>query len=140
MGFDVETKKDGEKTVVTKGTYYDTATIKQFDWNGNLISISTYGSHEKPIGEIYTVNRVRCTNIQNMIVHNGKLFFTRLVYVGYGNMKIGAYLYEFDTSALTKHSNTTLGEYVEKNNKAGLENKFVAKEMFFKRSENGYTY
>lgn len=140
MGFDVETKKDGEKTVVTKGTYYDTATIKQFDWNGNLISISTYGSHEKPIGEIYTVNRVRCTNIQNMIVHNGKLFFTRLVYVGYGNMKIGAYLYEFDTSALTKHSNTTLGEYVEKNDKAGLENKFVAKEMFFKRRENGYTY
>lgn len=29
-------------------------------------------------------------------------------------MKIGAYLYEFDTSSLTKHSNTTLGEYVEK--------------------------
>ena len=140
MGFDVETKKDGEKTVVTKGTYYDTATIKQFDWNGNLISTSTYGNQEKPIGEIYTVNRVRCTNIQNMIVHNGKLFFTRLVYVGYGNMKIGAYLYEFDTSALTKHSNTTLGEYVEKNDKAGLENKFVAKEMFSKRREDGYGY
>lgn len=140
MSFDVETKKDGEKTVVTKGTYYDTATINQFDWNGNLISTSTYGNQEKPIGDVYTVNRVRCTNIQNMIVHNGKLFFTRLVYVGYGNMKIGAYLYEFDTSALTKHSNTTLGEYVEKNDKAGLENKFVAKEMFFKRSENGYTY
>lgn len=140
MGFDVETKKDGEKTVVTKGTYYDTATIKQFDWNGNLISTSTYGNQEKPIGEIYTVNRVRCTNIQNMIVHNGKLFFTRLVYVGYGNMKIGAYLYEFDTSALTKHSNTTLGEYVEKNDKAGLENKFVAKEMFSRRREDGYGY
>ena len=140
MGFDVETKKDGEKTVVTKGTYYDTATINQFDWNGNLISTSTYGNQEKPIGDVYTVNRVRCTNIQNMIVHNGKLFFTRLVYVGYGNMKIGAYLYEFDTSALTKHSNITLGEYVEKNDKAGLENKFVAKEMFSRRREDGYGY
>ena len=139
-GFDVVTGKVDGKDAVTKGTYYDTATIKQFDWNGNLISTSTYGNQEKPIGDVYTVNRVRCTNIQNMIVHNGKLFFTRLVYVGYGNMKIGAYLYEFDTSALTKHSNTTLGEYVEKNDKAGLENKFVAKEMFFKRSENGYTY
>lgn len=140
MGFDVETKKDGEKTVVTKGTYYDTATINQFDWNGNLISTSTYGNQEKPIGDVYTVNRVRCTNIQNMIVHNGKLFFTRLVYVGYGKMKIGAYLYEFDTSALTKHSNITLGEYVEKNDKAGLENKFVAKEMFSRRREDGYGY
>lgn len=140
IAFDVETKKDGEKTEVTKGTYYDTATIKQFDWNGNLISTSNYGNQEKPIGDVYTVNRVRCTNIQNMIVHNGKLFFTRLVYVGYGNMKIGAYLYEFDTSALTKHSNTTLGEYVEKNGKAGLENKFVAKEMFSRRRENGYGY
>ena len=140
MGFDVETKKDGEKTVVTKGTYYDTATIKQFDWNGNLISTSTYGNQEKPIGEIYTVNRSRCTNIQNMIVHNGKLFFTKLAFVSYGNMKSGAYLYEFDTSALTKHSNTTLGEYVEKNDKAGLENKFVAKEMFSRRREDGYGY
>ena len=139
-GFDVVTEKVDGKDTVTKGTYYDTVTIKQFDWNGNLISTSTYGNQEKPIGEVYTVNRSRCTNIQNMIVHNGKLFFTKLVFNSYGNMKIGAYLYEFDTSALTKHSNTTLGEYVEKNNKAGLENKFVAKEMFFKRSENGYTY
>lgn len=112
--FDVVTEKtDDGKDKVTKGTYYDTATIKQFDWNGNLISTSTYGSQEKPIGEIYTVNGVRCSNIQNMIVHNGKLFFTKLVYNSYGNMKIGAYLYEFDTSALTKHSNTTLGEYLE---------------------------
>ncbi len=139
--FDVETKKDGEKTEVTKGTYYDTATIKQFDWNGNLISTSNYGNQEKPIGDVYTVNRVRCTNIQNMIVHNGKLFFTRLVYVGYGNMKIGAYLYELDISTLTKHSNTTLGEYVEKNDKAGLENKFVAKELFSRHIEkDGYIY
>ena len=138
--FDVVIGKVDGKDTVTKGTYYDTATIKQFDWNGNLISTSTYGNQEKPIGEIYTVNRSRCTNIQNMIVHNGKLFFTKLAFVSYGNMKSGAYLYEFDTSALTKHSNTTLGEYVEKNDKAGLENKFVAKEMFFKRSENGYTY
>ncbi|MEI3536496.1 MAG: hypothetical protein V8R16_07140 [Bacilli bacterium] len=129
-----------EKDIVTKGTYYDTATIKQFDWNGNLISTSTYGNQEKPIGEVYTVNRSRCTNIQNMIVHNGKLFFTKLAFVSYGNMKSGAYLYEFDTSALTKHSNTTLGEYVEKNDKASLENKFVAKEMFSRRSENGYRY
>lgn len=129
-----------EKDIVTKGTYYDTATIKQFDWNGNLISTSTYGNQEKPIGEVYTVNRSRCTNIQNMIVHNGKLFFTKLAFVSYGNMKSGAYLYEFDTSALTKHSNTTLGEYVEKNDKASLENKFVAKEMFSRRSENGYGY
>ena len=140
MEFDVVIGKVDGKDAVTKGTYYDTATIKQFDWNGNLISISNYGNQEKPIGDVYTVNRVRCTNIQNMIVHNGKLFFTRLVYVGYGNMKIGAYLYEFDTSALTKHSNTTLGEYVEKNGKAGLENKFVAKEMFSRRRENGYGY
>lgn len=141
IAFDVETKKDGEKTEVTKGTYYDTATIKQFDWNGNLISTSNYGNQEKPIGDVYTVNRVRCTNIQNMIVHNGKLFFTRLVYVGYGNMKIGAYLYELDISTLTKHSNTTLGEYVEKNDKAGLENKFVAKELFSRHIEkDGYIY
>lgn len=140
IAFDVVTGKVDGKDAVTKGTYYDTATINQFDWNGNLISTSTYGNQEKPIGEIYTVNRVRCSNIQNMIVHNGKLFFTRLVYVGYGNMKIGAYLYEFDTSALTKHSNITLGEYVEKNDKAGLENKFVAKEMFSRRREDGYGY
>lgn len=136
IAFDVVKEKDE----VTKGTYYDTATIKQFDWNGNLISTSTYGNQEKPIGEVYTVNRSRCTNIQNMIVHNGKLFFTKLAFVSYGNMKSGAYLYEFDTSALTKHSNTTLGEYVEKNDKASLENKFVAKEMFSRRSENGYGY
>lgn len=140
IAFDVVTGKVDGKDAVTKGTYYDTATINQFDWNGNLISTSTYGNQEKPIGDVYTVNRVRCTNIQNMIVHNGKLFFTRLVYVGYGNMKIGAYLYEFDTSALTKHSNITLGEYVEKNDKAGLENKFVAKEMFSRRREDGYGY
>lgn len=140
IAFDVVTEKVDGKDAVTKGTYYDTATIKQFDWNGNLISTSTYGNQEKPIGDVYTVNRVRCTNIQNMIVHNGKLFFTRLVYVGYGNMKIGAYLYEFDISALTKHSNITLGEYVEKNDKAGLENKFVAKEMFSRRREDGYGY
>ena len=141
IAFDVVTGKVDGKDAVTKGTYYDTATIKQFDWNGNLISTSNYGNQEKPIGDVYTVNRVRCTNIQNMIVHNGKLFFTRLVYVGYGNMKIGAYLYEFDTSALTKHSNTTLGEYVEKNDKAGLENKFVAKELFSRHIEkDGYKY
>ncbi len=140
MEFDVVIGKVDGKDAVTKGTYYDTATIKQFDWNGNLISTSNYGNQEKPIGDVYTVNRVRCTNIQNMIVHNGKLFFTRLVYVGYGNMKTGAYLYEFDTSSLTKHSNTTLGEYVEKNGKSGLENKFVAKEMFSRRRENGYGY
>lgn len=140
ISFDVVIGKVDGKDAVTKGTYYDTATIKQFDWNGNLISTSTYGNQEKPIGEVYTVNRSRCTNIQNMIVHNGKLFFTKLAFVSYGNMKSGAYLYEFDTSSLTKHSNTTLGEYVEKNDKAGLENKFVAKEMFSRRSENGYTY
>ena len=140
ISFDVEIGKVDGKDAVTKGTYYDTATIKQFDWNGNLISTSTYGNQEKPIGDVYTVNRSRCTNIQNMIVHNGKLFFTKLAFVSYGNMKSGAYLYEFDTSALTKHSNTTLGEYVEKNDKAGLENKFVAKEMFSRRREDGYGY
>lgn len=136
IAFDVVKEKDA----VTKGTYYDTATIKQFDWNGNLISTSTYGNQEKPIGDVYTVNRSRCTNIQNMIVHNGKLFFTKLAFVSYGNMKSGAYLYEFDTSALTKHSNTTLGEYVEKNDKASLENKFEAKELFSRHSEDGHGY
>lgn len=140
MEFDVVIGKVDGKDAVTKGTYYDTATIKQFDWNGNLISTSTYGNQEKPIGEVYTVNRSRCTNIQNMIVHNGKLFFTKLAFVSYGNMKSGAYLYEFDTSALTKHSNTTLGEYVEKNDKASLENKFEAKELFSRHSEDGHGY
>lgn len=140
IAFDVVKEEDA----VTKGTYYDTATIKQFDWNGNLISTSTYGNQEKPIGDVYTVNRSRCTNIQNMIVHNGKLFFTKLVFNSYGNVKSGAYLYEFDASSLTKHSNTTLGEYVEKNGKAGLENKFVAKELFSRHIEHiekdGYIY
>lgn len=140
ISFDVVIGKVDGKDAVTKGTYYDTATIKQFDWNGNLISTSTYGNQEKPIGEVYTVNRSRCTNIQNMIVHNGKLFFTKLAFVSYGNMKSGAYLYEFDTSALTKHSNTTLGEYVEKNDKASLENKFEAKELFSRHSEDGHGY
>lgn len=140
ISFDVEIGKVDGKDAVTKGTYYDTATIKQFDWNGNLISTSTYGNQEKPIGDVYTVNRSRCTNIQNMIVHNGKLFFTKLAFVSYGNMKSGAYLYEFDTSALTKHSNTTLGEYVEKNDKASLENKFEAKELFSRHSEDGHGY
>lgn len=140
ISFDVVIGKVDGKDTVTKGTYYDTATIKQFDWNGNLISTSTYGNQEKPIGEVYTVNRSRCTNIQNMIVHNGKLFFTKLAFVSYGNMKSGAYLYEFDTSALTKHSNTTLGEYVEKNDKASLENKFEAKELFSRHSEDGHGY
>lgn len=140
ISFDVVIGKVDGKDAVTKGTYYDTATIKQFDWNGNLISTSTYGNQEKPIGEVYTVNRSRCTNIQNMIVHNGKLFFTKLAFVSYGNMKSGAYLYEFDTSSLTKHSNTTLGEYVEKNDKASLENKFEAKELFSRHSEDGHGY
>lgn len=140
ISFDVVIGKVDGKDAVTKGTYYDTATIKQFDWNGNLISTSTYGNQEKPIGEVYTVNRSRCTNIQNMIVHNGKLFFTKLAFVSYGNMKSGAYLYEFDTSALTKHSNTTLGEYVEKNDKASLENKFEAKELFSRHSEDDHGY
>ena len=140
ISFDVVIGKVDGKDAVTKGTYYDTATIKQFDWNGNLISTSTYGNQEKQIEEGYTVNRSRCTNIQNMIVHNGKLFFTKLAFVSYGNMKSGAYLYEFDTSSLTKHSNTTLGEYVEKNDKASLENKFEAKELFSRHSEDGHGY
>ena len=130
----VETVKDGE--TLKQGTYYDAATIKTYSWDGELISTTTYGSKDKPIGDVYTVNRVRCSNLQNMIMHNGKLFITRLVYVGYTNMPMGAYLYEFKTTSLEKHPNITVGEYVE----ANTETNFVANELVARHKESGCSY
>lgn len=130
----VETVKDGE--TLKQGTYYDAATIKTYSWDGELISTTTYGSKDKPIGDVYTVNRVRCSNLQNMIMHNGKLFITRLVYVGYANMPMGAYLYEFNTSNLEKHPNISVGEYVE----ASAETNFVASELVARHKESGCGY
>ncbi len=130
----VETVKDGE--TLKQGTYYDAAIIKTYSWDGTLISKTTYGSKDKPIGDVYTVNRVRCSNLQNMIMYNGKLFITRLVYVGYTNMPIGAYLYEFKTTSLEKHSNITVGEYVETNTKTN----FVANELVARYKESGCSY
>ena len=130
----VETVKDGE--TLKQGTYYDAAIIKTYSWDGTLISKTTYGSKDKPIGDVYTVNRVRCSNLQNMIMHNGKLFITRLVYVGYTNMPMGAYLYEFKTTSLEKHPNITVGEYVE----ANTETNFVASELVARHKESGCGY
>lgn len=130
----VETVKDGE--TLKQGTYYDAAIIKTYSWDGTLISKTTYGSKDKPIGDVYTVNRVRCSNLQNMIMYNGKLFITRLVYVGYTNMPMGAYLYEFKTTSLEKHSNITVGEYVEANTKTN----FVANELVARHKESGCGY
>ena len=130
----VETVKDGE--TLKQGTYYDAAIIKTYSWDGTLISKTTYGSKDKPIGDVYTVNRVRCSNLQNMIMHNGKLFITRLVYVGYTNMPMGAYLYEFKTTSLEKHPNITVGEYVE----ANTETNFVANELVARYKESGCSY
>lgn len=130
----VEIVKDGE--TLKQGTYYDAAIIKTYSWDGTLISKTTYGSKDKPIGDVYTVNRVRCSNLQNMIMHNGKLFITRLVYVGYTNMPMGAYLYEFKTTSLEKHPNITVGEYVE----ANTETNFVANELVARYKESGCSY
>lgn len=130
----VETVKDGE--TLKQGTYYDAATIKTYSWDGTLISKTTYGSKDKPIGDVYTVNRVRCSNLQNMIMYNGKLFISRLVYVGYTNMPMGAYLYEFKTTSLEKHPNITVGEYVE----ANTETNFVANELVARYKESGCSY
>lgn len=130
----VETVKDGD--TLKQGTYYDAAIIKTYSWDGTLISTTTYGSKDKPIGDVYTVNRVRCSNLQNMIIYNGKLFITRLVYVGYTNMPIGAYLYEFKTTSLEKHPNITVGEYVE----ANTETNFVASELVARHKESGCGY
>lgn len=130
----VETVKDGD--TLKQGTYYDAAIIKTYSWDGTLISKTTYGSKDKPIGDVYTVNRVRCSNLQNMIIYNGKLFITRLVYVGYTNMPLGAYLYEFKTTSLEKHPNITVGEYVETN----TETNFVANELVARHKESGCGY
>lgn len=130
----VETVKDGE--TLKQGTYYDAATIKTYSWDGTLISKTTFGSKDKPIGDVYTVNRSRCSNLQNMIMYNGKLFISRLVYVGYANMPMGAYLYEFNTSNLEKHPNISVGEYVE----ASAETNFVASELVARHKEGGCGY
>ena len=130
----VETVKDGE--TLKQGTYYDAATIKTYSWDGTLISKTTFGSKDKPIGDVYTVNRSRCSNLQNMIMYNGKLFISRLVYVGYTNMPMGAYLYEFKTTSLEKHPNITVGEYVE----ANTETSFVANELVARHKESGCSY
>lgn len=137
ISFDVETTTgDDGKSKITKGTYYDTATIKTYSWDGTLISTTTYGSKDKPIGDVYTVNRVRCSNLQNMIMYNGKLFISRLVYDGYTNMPKGAYLYEFKTTSLEKHPNITVGEYVE----ANTETSFVANELVARHHESEFFY
>lgn len=130
----VETVKDGE--TLKQGTYYDAATIKTYSWDGTLISKTTFGSKDKPIGDVYTVNRSRCSNLQNMIMYNGKLFISRLVYVGYTNMPMGAYLYEFKTTSLEKHPNITVGEYVE----ANTETNFVANELVARHKESEFGY
>lgn len=130
------TSEDG----TTKVECYDTANVLNFNWNGDYISTKEFGSRSKPLGEVYVAEK-RCSNMQNMIIVNDEMYLSKLMFTSSTAGDAGGYLFKVTTGELKKHSNMTVGEYVEKNNMLDSTNIFKANEIMAQcKTANGWGY